>query len=204
MEMNPKIWQWILGYLFLGVVFIGVARLLVKVFHKDNQSKWVKEVLAAIEQEKSPKEKRRQLIKDSALGAFIIVVWPIAFGVLVKEFGKDRQPSPILNEPPPFKSTKEALLEVVNPLDIESKSVVLDPLGRVPQLPFGHLNLGWQELRAQLRPGDVLWSFATPGYPNNGTEEDKRPRYSRPTNVVKGYAVVRNGKIVHEFLSEWA
>lgn len=202
--MNPEIWQWILGYLLVGVVLIGVARLLVKVFHKDNRSKWVKEVLASIEQEKSPQEKRRQFIKDSAVGALIIVVWPIAFGVLVKELGKERQPSPILDEPPPFKSTKEALLEVVNPLDIESKSMILDPLGRVPQLPFGHLNLGWQKLRAQLRPGDVLWSFATPGSINNGAEDDKRPRYSGPTNVVKGFAVVRNEKIVHEFLSEWS
>jgi hypothetical protein len=200
MEMSPENWKWLLGYIFLGIVLIVFGRLLVKAFRKDKRSEWVKEVLATIEHEKTPREKRRQLIKDCAFGILIIAIWPIAFAVLVKELGKSKKHSPILSEPPPFKSTKEALLEVVNPLEIESGSMVLDPLGRVPQLPFGHLNPGWRKLRLQLRPGDVLWSFATPGY----SSDRNRAEFSGPTNVVKGYAVIRNGEIVHEFFSEWA
>ncbi len=198
--MSPEIWQWLLGYIFLGIGLIAVGRLLVKAFRKDKRSEWVKQVMAANEQEKTSREKRRQLIKDCAFAILIIAIWPIAVAVLVREWGKCQQHSPILVEPLSFKSTKEALLEVVNPLEIESGSMVLDPLGRVPQLPFGHLNLGWRQLRLHLRPGDVLWSFAAPGY----SSDRNRPEFSGPTNVVKGYAVVRNGEIVHEFLSEWA
>ncbi len=198
--MSPEIWKWLLGYIFLGIVLIAIGRLLVKAFRKDTRSEWVQQVMATIEQEKPLPEKRRQLFIDCAFGILIIAIWPIAFAVLVKEFVKGRQSSPILEEPPPFKSTKDTLIEVVNPPDIESRSIVHDPLGRVPLLPFGHLNLGWRKLRLHLRPGDVLWSFATPGY----SIDCNRHEFSSPTKVVKGYAVVRNGVIVHEFLSEWA
>jgi hypothetical protein len=34
------------------------------------------------------------------------------------------------------------------------------PAGKL--VPFGFMNAGWERLKAQMRPGDALWSFASP------------------------------------------
>lgn len=202
--MNPEPWHWLAGYLSTGITLILLGRLIVKVFHKDERSEWVKATVKAIKGDKSPKEKRRQFFKDVIAGALIVLVWPIAFAVLIKELALSNATRELPEvKPPHFKSSKEALVESVNPLEVESESIVLDPLGRVPQLPFGHLNEGWRQLRAHLRPGDVLWRFATPGSTSESAQKSNRLINGGPVSEVKGYAIVRNGLIVHEFLIEW-
>jgi hypothetical protein len=44
--------------------------------------------------------------------------------------------------------------------DVESANYVSDPLGAIPDLPFGHLNAVWADFLAR-RPADAeLWHFA--------------------------------------------
>ena len=80
---------------------------------------------------------------------------------------------------------------------VETVSYVTDPLGRVPNVPFGHLHQGWINLLAQLEPTDQLWSFKTKGWV---ADQPNSPKYLKPRNVTSGFAIVREKKVVAEFI----
>ena len=201
MSYDP--WFWLGLYYLIGVALVLIGRVLVKLFHKDKRSDFVKSALAALEEDKSPQEKRRAFFKSMATGSLIIVVWPVAFAVLVNELRGKTIPSYTEDDEPKFTSGKNDLIEIVNPHEVEANAKILDPKKRVSELPFGHLNPGWKELRKMMRPGDVMWSFKTAGYKANDREANNGPKYEAPRNIVHGYAIVRSRKIVGEFLTQW-
>ena len=57
-----------------------------------------------------------------------------------------------------------------------------DPLGAVPDLPFGHLNAAWEKLKAGMRPGDTVAVFVA-HWEEDGVMWERR-----------GYAVIRGGE----------
>ncbi len=201
--MSYGLWFWLGCYFAIGVISILLARVLVKRLYKDKRSDFVKSALAALEKDKTPQEKRREFFKSIATGSLVFVVWPVAFAVLVNELREKPVSSYANEDEPKFTSEKKDLIEIVNPHEVEAASKVADPKKRVPELPFGHLNRGWKELRRQMRPGDVMWSFKTSGYLPRDGEEHKGPKCEAPRNVVRGYAIVRRRKIVGEFLTQW-
>ena len=201
--MSYGLWFWLGCYFAIGVISILLARVLVKRLYKDKRSDFVKSALAALEKDKTPQEKRREFFKSIATGSLVFVVWPVAFAVLVNELREKPVTSYTNDDEPKFTSEKKDLIEIVNPHEVEAASKVADPKKRVPELPFGHLNRGWKELRRQMRPGDVMWSFKTSGYQSNNGEGYKGPQYESPRNIVHGYAIVRSRKIVGEFLTQW-
>jgi hypothetical protein len=67
----------------------------------------------------------------------------------------------------------------------ELAAQVSDPLHRVPNVPFGHLNSGWQAFLKEGATDYKLWSF-------------KLPR-----GKGAGYAWVKGRKIMAEFIYEW-
>ena len=83
--MNSEFWIWLGLYYLVGVVLVFIGRILVKLFYKDKRSDFVKSALAALEEEKSTQEKRREFFKSVATGSLILVVWPVAFVVLLNE-----------------------------------------------------------------------------------------------------------------------
>lgn len=83
--MNYDLWFWLSCYFALGVVLVLAGRVLVKLFYKDKRSDFVKSALAALEEDKSPQEKRREFFKSIATGSLVFVAWPVAFAVLVNE-----------------------------------------------------------------------------------------------------------------------
>lgn len=68
-----------------------------------------------------------------------------------------------------------------------------DPLGEVPDVPFGHLHAGWRALLAQLQPGDELRHVHVP----IGTYTDEWWVRMAPLMAI---AVVRQGQAVHHFV----
>ena len=52
-------------YFIIGVVLVLVGRVLVKLFYKDKRSEFVRSALAALEEDKTPQEKRREFFKSS-------------------------------------------------------------------------------------------------------------------------------------------
>ena len=76
--------------------------------------------------------------------------------------------------------------------EIEARERVDDPLGAVPNVPFGHLNAAWRTFLASRASGDELWSFTAPW----------RTWLLQP-ELRSGYALVRNGTPVAHFLTVW-
>jgi hypothetical protein len=193
-------WFWI--YAGIGAITFPVLRLLVYVFHrKESPSVWAQEVIAAMEKEKTLADRIKKSIVWFGSVMLFCLIWPVA--ILFAAYATFvEKPAPHYNpNEPRFTCQKESLLKQVEPLEIEAASYVTDPLGRVPHLPFGHLHQGWINLLAQLEPTDQLWSFKTKG---GAIDPDDSPKYSIPRNVKSGFAILRDKKVVAEFICGWA
>jgi hypothetical protein len=138
----------------------------------------------------------------SVIGTAVVVVfiWPITTCMVIYFIFFDKQGT-LHYEPdePRFACKKEDLIAKVTPEEVEATSYVSDPLGRSPNVPFGHLHQGWISLLGQLESEDELWSFKTKGWT---PDSPGSPKFSAPVYVRSGYAVVRKKKIVADFVSE--
>ncbi|MED5493010.1 MAG: hypothetical protein VYD45_12935 [Pseudomonadota bacterium] len=96
-----------------------------------------------------PKRRWLPLILVSSL------IWPLLLllPLLDRPFEAD---DPI----PEFAVTKDYLLELLTVAEIEARERVFDPLGTVPDLPFGHLNTAWQDFLVQCEEGAEFRQFA--------------------------------------------
>lgn len=68
--------------------------------------------------------------------------------------------------------------------EIELSARVIDPLGAVPDLPFGHLNAAWLQFKQVLQPQDAIWSFSS----------NWSAAWERQT-IREGYVVLRGKRI---------
>lgn len=86
-----------------------------------------------------------------------VIIWPIIAGYMIRGW---LFPSPTLELAKEFKVTREDLVEHVSLDEVERREWVSDPLGAVPEVPFGHLNAAWQEYLKQVGEGAELWTYA--------------------------------------------
>lgn len=93
---------------------------------------------------------------------------------------------------PGFAVVRGELQEKVTVQEVERRERVLDPLGAVPDLPFGHLNAAWQEFVEGIGPDDALWSFTSHWTTPWGRKE-----------LRSGYAIVRAEIVGPHFLTVW-
>ena len=192
-------WFWL--YLGIGVITFPLLRLLVYVFHrKESPSVWTQEVMKALEKEKTLGDRVKKTIVWFGMVMLFCLIWPIALLIAAYATFVDKPAPGYSSDEPRFTCQKDSLIKQVNPLQVEAASYVTDPLGRVPNLPFGHLHQGWINLLAQLEPTDQLWSFATKGW---SIKPGHSPKYSKPCDVYSGFAIVRNKKVVAEFICGW-
>lgn len=63
---------------------------------------------------------------------------------------------------PEFKVTRQHLRETLSIESIETGARITDPLGDVPDLPFGHLNAAWKQLKVGMQQGDQISTFVAP------------------------------------------
>ena len=61
---------------------------------------------------------------------------------------------------PEFAVTSQHLQEALSVVEIEARERVFDPLGTVPDVPFGHLNTAWQDFLVQCEEGAEFRRFA--------------------------------------------
>ena len=136
-----------------------------------------------------------------------VLIWPAAL-VLHKRFMKReraaRQESDELKaaEALPKAGHPAATLVAVTHKEAEALGQVIDPLGFVPNKPFGHLHPAWQRLQAQMRRGDRLYKFVVPA----GTHMSRHKRmFGELLNAdMRGIALQRDQHIVAEFVYETA
>lgn len=97
-----------------------------------------------------------------------------------------------------FACKKQHFLTSVSVADAETSTKIVDPLHRVPNLPFGHLNPAWHEFLQEKRAGCTLWKFTIPG-----KADEDGSQWSEPAGRKRGYAWVRWGRVQAEFVYEW-
>ena len=137
-----------------------------------------------------------------AFGA--ILLWPLAVAFWVSEFRpKPEKPARKTDPEDAFDIKSAHLLRTVTAAEAESQAIVTDLLGRVPALPFGHLNPGWLRLLAQMQEGDTLWYGEVPGRQLPYPAPERQVQFELPRGAKRGYAIQRQGKVVADFLFEW-
>jgi len=184
-------------YLLTGALLLGLTALFVRLTRKDEEES----ELVKIARQMSPPQTRQEQLMEWATYPVIWLLWPvsmlIAIQALLKERGiawnpffweNNRTSNDTRHEANKFVCHSEDLIEPVVPEQVEVGSYVHDPLGRVPNQPFGHLHKGWSQLLSQLEPGDTLWRFHAPD------------RTWKPAS--SGYAVVRANVVIAEFIVE--
>lgn len=130
-----------------------------------------------------------KLIVPMFLGAFLIAFWPIALYMKYKTLTGEKE-YVVMEEEHKFKVIHGDLLKQVSIQQVENLENVIDPLGAVPDLPFGHLNSAWVQFIEKVEDGDMLWSFTSIYTPGCGNSE-----------LRMGYTVVCEGVIGPWFIS---
>lgn len=113
------------------------------------------------------------------------LMWPLPLWYFIKEtFFEASYETPDLEEEPVFEVTLSDLVAPYSIDEIETRALILDPLGAVPNKPFGHLNAVWLEFKARLPEDARLWSFGAQ-WPKEGSRIE----------IFEGY-VVSNGQTI--------
>jgi hypothetical protein len=139
--MPESITGWLVIYLVSGGVLLASLRLYNEFFKKkEDKTNWVKDVLESLEDSKPKSLSVRQVVKVILFVMLVLMVWPFAIAVAIKETIFPSRNEFRLKPEDYFKCKKNCLVKKVVPQEVEAKAIVSDPKGRVPNLPFGHLH----------------------------------------------------------------
>lgn len=178
-------WYLGVGVVVLAVVF-GAHRLT-----KKNESDSLRDLLDAVNPERKKLSYRilNNVVVPVLAAVAVVVVWPVAIYMKVKDvFGKKTDPG--FEEEREFAVERCHLQARLTLPQIEACEVIVDPLGAVPGLPFGHLNAAWKTFIEGVDADDELWSFTAPWQTTWGSRE-----------IRTGYVVVRSGVPAAHFLT---
>ncbi len=121
-------------------------------------------------------------------------LWPLIPAMQVANWiskrQASRQPAAAADDRPAFEVRPDNLLRQTSIEAVEADERVHDPLGAVPDLPFGHLNMVWTSFAKTLQSADELWFF----------EADWRSGHEIP-KTFRGYAIVSGGVIVKHVIT---
>ena len=164
--------------------------------YRNRPSEFARGMLAAIGKKKSVVDHLLNVLVYSIAVICIAIGWPL-FGIWAIFQSRKEAALEIERNKPDFNCSPEYLICKVDPRDAEIASYVIDPLGTVPPLPFGHLNKAWGNFLADLLDEkDELWSFHI-------TKGSKCGKYGfAASSDIRGFAKVQNGAILSEFITE--
>jgi hypothetical protein len=191
-SFNYTLLQWFGIYTLPGIAYITYN--MIKLYRERN-SQFVNDMLLAIHNKTSAQKRIEDSIAYGAASICILVAWPavIAWWFMQKRNEPDAIDDEDEND---FTCNMGNLVSEITPIEAEVFNQVHDPLGKAPNLPFGHLNKVWGRLLAEMtEPADQLWSFFIPKDTHIGL-------YRSVSGDVRGYAIVRKGKIVGELVVE--
>jgi hypothetical protein len=194
MSWRPDSWH---GYLLVYMV-PGLLLLVFFLFNKwrERPSEFARELVRIVGKKISPLDRLKEFLVLCLAIACVLLGWPAFLAWLPFGIAQDKR-NKAWQALPDFDCAPEYLVAQVNPIDAEIASYVVDPLGTVPPLPFGHLNQGWVNFLADMTDDrDEMWSFYIP-------KGGKVGKYQfESTSETRGYAKVRDGKILAEFITE--
>jgi hypothetical protein len=183
------------GYLAIGVVVLALvfgAHWLTK---KD-ESEALNELLTALHPERATLSYRilDKWVVPVLAAIAIVIVWPVAAYLKGKDVLEKRRraaSASVEGDIPlgcafgverKFEVERSHLQERLTVAQIEARERVTDPLGAVPDLPFGHLHAAWKDFISQSSADDEIWSFTRPWETQWGHKE-----------VRAGYTLIRDG-----------
>lgn len=196
--LSPILWGLSLLQLFGLYALPGIGYLSFQLVreYRDCPSEFAKEILEAFRGKKTITDYLGDALVFSIAALSICFAWPAFFMWAYIESRREAVRE-IERNKPDFFCLSEHLIKKVDPVDAEITSYVIDPLGTVPLLPFGHLNKGWVYFLADMTDeGDEMWSFFIP----KGSESGKYRHAA--TSDIRGFAKIRNGQILGEFITE--
>ena len=190
-------WQWFAVYLFVGVGVLIAIRLMVAKVTGFTQA--LCEVMAMLGVMRGEGPLLKGVLKVALFLPLAVLVWPAAVWVVVQYHFFPGAAWPVDPEAA-FTCRRQHLVKVVTPVMAEAEGVVVDPLGRAPGLPFGHLNGGWLGFLAKRKRWEKLWYFEVPGVVAPATSD----RVDAPSGPrMRGFAWVKGRKVQSEFVFEW-
>jgi hypothetical protein len=186
---------WLIAYGAVGLLFTTVMYLLNWNKHESFYSEDIKKVL---ENHRTLGDKLLEIIGVSLALLALTTFWVFFF--CWHTYKNKFQENLNCDEDYKFNATKESLISMIDPEIEEKNHMFTDPLGKVPNIPFGHLHQSWINFLSSSETTDVIWSFEIKigDMITNWYSKDKRPS----TKIIKGFALVRSGKIVNEFIVE--
>lgn len=144
---------WYLGMGVLVLVSIVLA-------HKLTQKKDTESLSAFLYNADPDRKKLWHLIVNwVGIPALLAPFWPVLVIMKVKEIFS-KKPDPFAQREPKFAVAREDLLEQVSIQEVEQNEKVLDTLGAVSDLPFGHLHAAWEQFLEEMEPQDTIWRFS--------------------------------------------
>ena len=184
--MHAEHWGWVVAYVMAPVLVGAVTRTYAHFKRRPGSN---------------PPEDETALFRFGVVLA-LLAFWPAIFIFLIGEslvgFVKRR----VFDSPMDLNCQRKHLLRNSTVEKAEAGATVVDPLGRVPSAPFGHLNRGWQDFLAKKQRGDRLKSFLIPG-DTTETPPKSGPTWSTQKGRKRGYAWVGFWTVKAEFIYQW-
>lgn len=185
-------------YLAIGVVTL-IAVLVAHLASRTSEVIDIAELLLAVDPNSNKWwwKPLNKIVIPLLAGIFIVLVWPAALVMKVKDILKERAGMHTTEdtelEPPKkeFLVDREALIQQLSLEEVEAAETIADPLEGAPRLPFGHLNKAWNEFTSHLEDGE-LWMFSAQWTSDWGRKEKQ-----------EGYVIVRGNEIGPYFLTKW-
>ena len=179
------------AYLIIGALVLAVVYL----HHRmtsEPESKSFSEILDATNPDRKKLHYRilNNFVVPLLAATLMVIAWPsIPFMKYMDAREKKNREKRI--EEAVFKIRLSDLKELLSIEQIEVREIVKDPLGAVPDEPFGHFSRTWKKFVSELQPLDEIHSFETIW--KNDWNQSKR---------VTGYVAVREHQIAHHFITK--
>jgi len=193
---NFLTWEWGLAYLAVGVVALYLIRMLsIWLNRTRTEEPWWREIRSVFRPEKKFPWKTELIVL--LVSCVMSVAWPVlVVWISIILFSSTASWRAKLPEAT-FTCQPAHLRKAMIQAEAESMGTVIDPLGRAPALPFGHLNAGWQAFLGNHAEDFSLWYFEVPHIPKDD-ESTAAPSYLE----FRGFAWVQAGKVKSEFVFE--
>lgn len=179
---------YLIWYLTIGVVYFPVMIISSRLSTK-HESSFVRMILDNFQSERTRRDKLIYLVMFPLTTSLFAVAWPVAIYFQVHGIYSSRKRK-AEEEAQKFSVARVNLVRQMTVEEIEQHEHVTDPMGAVPDLPFGYLNAAWSQFKSNLLPHDSIWSFSAQWTASWGSRQ-----------IREGYVIVRADNIGPHFLT---
>lgn len=171
--------SYLIWYLAIGAVLLLVI-LISHVLSTKSESGFTRGMKSAIhpERETLHYELLENVVVPLLAAMLVLVFWPAAIYMKANEIllaKKNLTPEKKIGS-----VLKDDLVRQMTVDEIELQERVIDPMGAVPDIPFGHLNTTWLRFKGNMEPQDSIWTFSA----RRTSDWERR-------EILEGYVIVR-------------